>query len=77
MTKQQYNDNVAYFIAFCVELYKGNTGMKGSQAAILFRDSNLTKFLEENFEPIHTQSPQWILDEINDYLSSRKSQNND
>lgn len=51
--------------------------MKGSQTAILFRDSNLTKFLEENFEPIHTQSPQWILDEINDYLSSRKSQNND
>jgi hypothetical protein len=77
MTKQQYNDNVAYFIAFCVELYKGNTGMKGSHTAILFRDSNLTKFLEENFEPIHTQSPQWILDEINDYLSSRKSQNND
>lgn len=67
----QQKDNIAYFIAFCLETYKHAHGMKGADAAELFSRTGLVDFLAENFEAIHSQSPQWILEEINDYLSTR------
>lgn len=67
----KHNDDIAYFIAFCIETYKNANRMSGADVSRLFDVTGLTEFLSENFEPIHTQSPQWILDEINEYLSSR------
>lgn len=46
--------------------------MTGGDVARLFSETGLSEFLADNFEPIHTQSPQWILEEINEYLSTRK-----
>lgn len=67
---QKNNDDIAYFIAFCIETYKNANGLPGAQASRLFSETGLTDFLAENYESIHTQSPQWILDEINEYLST-------
>lgn len=73
MTKEQiHNDNVAYFIAFCMETYKNANNMHGGDVSRLFSETGLTEFLIANFEPIHSQSPQWILEEIDEYLSSCK-----
>lgn len=66
----QHVDDIAYFIAFCIETYKNANGLSGGEVAALFSESGLTDFLCENFEPLHTQSPQWILEEINEYLST-------
>lgn len=71
MTKK-HNDDVAYFIAFCIETYKNTTGLTGGEVSLLFSDTGLIEFLANNFEPLHTQSPQWIMEEINDYLSTHK-----
>lgn len=71
--KQRHDDDVAYFMAFCVETYKNANGMNGADVSRLFSDTGLTEFLADNFEPIHTQSPQWILEEINDYLSNHNT----
>lgn len=65
---QKHNDDMAYFIAFCVETYKNANGMNGGDVSRLFMETGLTEFLVKNMEPIHTQSPQWILEEINEYL---------
>ncbi|HRF86078.1 MAG TPA: DUF3791 domain-containing protein [Alloprevotella sp.] len=46
--------------------------MRGAEVSNLFSKTGLTTFLAENFESIHTQSPQWILEEINEYLSLHK-----
>ncbi len=46
--------------------------MNGADVSRLFNETKLTEFLVDNFESIHTQSPQWILEEINEYLSSHK-----
>lgn len=43
--------------------------MCGAKVSQLFNETGLTEFLAANFEPIHTQSPQWILEEIDEYLS--------
>ncbi len=67
---QKHNDDIAYFIAFCLETYKNANGMNGAEASELFSMTGLTEFLAENFESIHTQSPKWIIEEINEYLSA-------
>ncbi len=71
-TNRTYNDDLAYFVAFCIEIYKNANDMNGADVSRLFNETKLTEFLVDNFESIHTQSPQWILEEINEYLSSHK-----
>lgn len=70
---QKHNDDIAYFIAFCIEIYKNDKKMRGRDASQLFNQTGLTEFLAENYEPIHTQSPQWILEELNKYISKKQS----
>lgn len=65
-------DAIAYFVSFCIELYKNANGMSGNDISRLFTKTGLTDFLVNNFQPIHSQSPQWILEEINEYLSTQK-----
>lgn len=65
----KHNDDIAYFIAFCIESYKNAKGMNGAEVSLLFSETGLTDFLAKNFETLHSQSPQWILEEINEYLS--------
>lgn len=72
---QKTSDDLAYFISFCIEIYKKSNGMNGAETAKLFADTGLIGFLAENFESIHTQSPQWILEEIKEYISTCKKNN--
>ena len=68
----KHSDDVAYFISFCIEIYKNANVMTGADVSRLFNATGLTDFLASNFESIHSQSPQWILEEINEYLSTHK-----
>lgn len=69
---QKHNDDIAYFISFCIETFKNAKNIDGSTISEIFSKSGLTEFLSENFETLHTQSPQWIIEEINEYLSTHK-----
>lgn len=75
MTKIKHKDNIAFFLSFCIEIYKNKHFLSGDQALRLLSNSGTLRFLESNFEPIHTQSPQWILEEIEDYLSCNYNSN--
>lgn len=33
---QKHNDDIAYFIAFCIEIYKNDKKMRGRDASQLF-----------------------------------------
>ena len=70
---QRHSDDIAYFLAFCIEIYKNANHMGGAEVSRLFCSTGLDDFLTDNYGPIHTQSPQWILEEINEYLSAHKS----
>lgn len=65
-------DDIAYFIAFCVELFKNAHKISGTEASALFSDNGVMAYLSEHFEVLHTQSPNWILAEIDDYIKSAK-----
>jgi len=62
-------NTIPLFISFCIEQYKKSKSIPGKQAMELLSGTGVLDYLERNYEVIHTQSPQWILEEIEDYLS--------
>ncbi len=63
-------EDIAYFIAFCVETYKNAHNISGAEASTVFSDHGVMNYLSENFEVLHTQSPGWILTEIEDFIKT-------
>ena len=47
----------SYFLAFCIEQYKVVKGMDGADVAHLFFEKGVASYLLDNFEVLHTQSP--------------------
>lgn len=69
MSKQ--DQDRSYFIAFCIEQYKAAKGMSGTDVAQLFFEKGVATYLAENFEVLHTQSRQWLIEEIDEILERR------
>ena len=67
MSKQE-NDRL-YFVSFCIEQYKQHAGISGEQAAELLFRSGIAEYLNDHFEVLHTQSRQWLMEEIDNRLA--------
>ena len=65
---EQTNQDKSYFLAFCIEQYKAAKGMDGAEVARLFFENGVAAYLSDNFEVLHTQSRQWLMEEIDDML---------
>lgn len=61
----------SYFVSFCIEQYKSAHGMNGAEVAELFFTSGVADYLRTNYEILHTQSRQWIMEEINEFLKTK------
>ncbi len=64
--------DIAYFISFCVEQYKTRTNLSGGETMSLFEKYDVLPFLFDNYEVLHTQSGQWLMEEIDTFISERK-----
>ncbi len=62
----------SYFVAFCIEQYKAAKKMNGSKVAELFFSNGVSEYLSEHFDVLHTQSRQWLIEEIDEFLNKRK-----
>ncbi len=62
----------SYFVAFCIEQYKAAKGMDGADVAQLFFQKGVASYLADNFEVLHTQSRQWLMEEIDEYLKQNQ-----
>ena len=71
MTK--YELDIAYFLSFCIENYKTYVGMPGDAVMDLFDKYGVSEYLIDNFEVLHTQSPEWILADIDEYIENRRN----
>lgn len=69
---KDYKDQ-AYFISFCIEQYKNEKGLTGEEAMQLFNKYNVLDYLYEHFDVLHTQSRQWLLADIDEYINIRKN----
>lgn len=61
------------FIVFCIEVYARRQALSSLQTYALFKAKGLIPFLKNNFEILHTQGEEYILDEIKLYLKRRKN----
>ena len=68
------NQDIAYFISFCIEQYKVEKGMSGSEVVALFSVYGIMEYLAEHWEILHTQSRQWIVEDIDEYIRLRKGE---
>lgn len=69
-TSTYREDTIPLFLSFCIEQYAHQKGIDGKEAMTLLLKSDALKYLQDNYEILHTQSPQWIVEEINEYLSN-------
>ena len=63
---------ISYFVSFCVEQYKNAKHLTGSQAFEELNQYGVLDYLAENYEILHTQSYQWILEDIDEFINIRK-----
>ena len=70
MTKQ--GQDIAYFLSFCIEQYMNDKGLDREQTMTLFSQYGVLDYLAAHFEILHTQSRQWIVEDIDDYIRNRK-----
>ena len=73
-TMSRENQDKAYFISFCVEQYKNEKGLTGAEAMQVFNRYGVLEYLQEFFDVLHSQSSQWILADIDEYINIRKKE---
>ncbi len=64
--------DVAYFLSFCIEQYMNEKQLTHKEAIELFSGNGVFEYLSEHFEILHTQSRQWIIEDIDEYIKIRK-----
>ena len=72
MSKEQ--QDIAYFLSFCIEQYKNAKGLDGKETMEIFNNYGVLEYLQEFFDVIHTQSHQWILEDIDHFIELRKKE---
>ena len=68
----KHKQDIAYFLAFCIEQYKSAKGIESAEVMETFAKYGVFDYLNTHFEILHTQSRQWILEDIDEYINTRK-----
>lgn len=63
--------NIAYFVSFCIEHYKNTKALTGAEAVKQLGRYNVLDYLCEHYEALHTQSRQWIMEDIDEFIKLR------
>lgn len=66
------NLDIAYFLSFCIEQYKKAKNLSGEEVSKLFCQYGVLEYLEEHYKPLHSQSYQWIIEDIDEFINLRK-----
>jgi len=64
--------DIAFFLAFCIEQYMNEKRLSHEEAMSLFTEFGVLDYLAEHFEILHTQSRQWIIEDIDEYIKERE-----
>lgn len=70
---QNNEQNITYFLSFCIEQYKNAKRLDGAEVINTFAKYGVLDYLKEHFEILHTQSYQWILEDIDEFISNHKN----
>lgn len=64
---------VSLFKTFCLEQYKEKHQISGMEALQIFDRNDVLPYLQECYEPLHTQEAGYIVDDIDKYIRVRGS----
>ena len=62
----------AEFLIYCMERYRYFKGLSGERVASLFEQHKVFAYLTKHFMALHTQGDHCIVQDIDDYILSRK-----
>lgn len=65
------DQNILYFVSFCIEQYKHVKGLDGSVVMDLFEKNGVLNYLSDNFDVLHTQGANWLVEEIDEFLKNK------
>ena len=74
MIMEKRQQDISYFVSFCVEQYKHDKQLTGGEAMSRLDRYGVLDYLAENYEILHTQSHQWILEDIDEFIHIRQKQ---
>ena len=60
------------FYTYCLENYAIRRGISGMQAWVCFKETGADDFVVNNFDLLHTQGMDYILDEIQRFINKRR-----
>lgn len=60
------------FYTYCLENYITNKKISGMRAWLLFKEYGVDEFIINNYDLLHTQGLEYILDDIQRYINRRK-----
>ena len=66
--------DIAYFVSFCIEQYKNAKHLTSAEAIDLLSQYQVLEYLEEHYDVLHTQSHQWILEDIDEFINIREKE---
>ncbi len=66
--------DIAYFISFCIEQYKEAKNLSGEEAVEVFSRYDVMDYLSDCYEALHTQGKEWLLEEIDEYIGIREEE---
>ena len=60
------------FYTYCLEKYATRKRMSGIRAWVLFKETGADAYVTENYDLLHTQGLEYILDDIQRFINRRK-----
>ena len=64
--------DITYFISFCIEQYMKEKDINEDEVVSIFSEYGVFDYLKEYFEVLHTQSRQWLVADIDEFINDRK-----
>ena len=65
-------DDKLDFTIYCIENYKVEKNLTGSETVVLFDKYDVFRFINESYEALHTISNDYIIDDINAYIGNHQ-----
>ena len=60
------------FYAYCLENYAISKRISGMRAWVLFKETGADEYIIDNYDLLHTQGMEYVLDDIQRYINRRK-----
>lgn len=65
------DDSISLFLTFCIEQYAHLKGILGAKSMKILSDAGILEYLRKHYETLHTESIQWILNDIDKLVDSK------